>query len=191
MYVVKPREIILKVTQQFAGYVWYGASYILIVPYLIVRLSEGLDYLIFQILGFSSQENFFSFVPFTILSLIAFVVIAFGFLIILESTVSIATESKGFAFSVSPHYHVNPQKLATAGWYARVRHPMTLGYLIILMGLGIYLQSISMIVWFVPLFGGLYLEYLLMVEEKQLHRWFGSAYEEYQKKVPALIPRIL
>lgn len=187
---MKPREVFFKTLQEFLGYLWYGANHLFIFPYMLIRLSQGLDYLVLESLGISSHEQVFSFIPLTILNLISFVVIAFGVLIILESAISIVAQSKGFAFSVTPHYHVNPKKLATTGWYARVRHPMVLGYLIVLMGIGVYIQSPSMVIWFVPLLGAIYVEYLLMIEEPQLLRWFGTSYEKYQHEVPLLIPRL-
>jgi len=188
---VKLHQIIFKVIQEFTGYMWYALVFVFILPYMIILLSRGLDYLIGSAFGveLSGVVSLFTLIPDTVLQLISFAIIAFGVLIILESTLTLARESSGFAFSIAPHYHVNPKKLSQSGWYSKMRHPMAFAYILILVGIGVYIQSLSMVFWFVPLFGGLYLEYLLMVEEKQLMRWFGTEYDSYKTQVPALIPK--
>ena len=80
-----------------------------------------------------------------------------------------------------------PPTLLTEGIYARVRHPRyaefslgALGWALLCNYVGIYaaaaltLASIGL---------------LIPIEEKELAARFGDAYEEYRKRVPAIIPR--
>ena len=82
-----------------------------------------------------------------------------------------------------------PQKLVVRGLYACVRNPMTLGWFIVLFGLGILLNSISLIFVFTPLFIYLNVLYLKTVEEKEMEKKFGQEYLKYKENVPMFIPR--
>ena len=80
------------------------------------------------------------------------------------------------------------QVLVTAGLRQRVRHPIYLGHLLMItawtVGGG---TSAHFALWaFAILTGALMIHY----EEKELVRRFGDAYREYQKQVPAIIPRV-
>jgi len=75
--------------------------------------------------------------------------------------------------------------------YRHIRHPMLLGYLIALEGLGILLRSPGIVLWLTPLVGAILLEYLVYTEEASLTRWFGSEYQVYKEKTSLLIPRVL
>lgn len=83
-----------------------------------------------------------------------------------------------------------PQKLVTTGLYYRIRNPMLVGWFIMLFGLGILLNSISLIFIFTPLFILLNILYLKTIEEKEMEKKFGKAYLEYKKSVPMFIPRL-
>jgi len=66
---------------------------------------------------------------------------------------------------------------------------MLLGWFILLLGLGILLNSISLIFIFTPIFILLNILYLKAVEEKEMEKKFGEPYLEYKKSVPMFIPR--
>ncbi|MFB0559456.1 MAG: isoprenylcysteine carboxylmethyltransferase family protein [Dehalococcoidales bacterium] len=82
-----------------------------------------------------------------------------------------------------------PKKLVTTGLYAYIRNPMLLGWIILLFGLGILLNSISLIFILTPLFILLNILYLKTIEEKEMEKKFGQDYLEYRKIVPMFIPR--
>lgn len=82
-----------------------------------------------------------------------------------------------------------PQKLITTGLYSQIRNPMLLGWIIMLFGVGILLNSISLILIFTPLFILLNILYLKTIEEKEMEKKFGEEYLEYKKSVPMFIPR--
>jgi len=83
-----------------------------------------------------------------------------------------------------------PQKLITTDLYSQIRNPMLLGWIIMLFGVGILLNSISLILIFTPLFILLNILYLKTIEEKEMEKKFGEEYLEYKKSVPMFIPRL-
>ncbi len=81
-----------------------------------------------------------------------------------------------------------PRELITDGIYARMRHPRYVQLLIALIGYALianYLASyLAMALW---LFG---IYVIVLLEEKELRKHFGSAYEEYCRKVPRFVPKL-
>lgn len=88
-------------------------------------------------------------------------------------------------------YTTNKKKsdrLNTEGPYALTRNPKGFGYLTILLGLGIYLQSAVAIFLMMPGIVLLYLFYLKFLEEPVMKLKHGSTWDEYRSRVPLLIP---
>ena len=81
-----------------------------------------------------------------------------------------------------------PREFVAVGPYRRVRNPMYLGGLMLLLGLGCYLRSGAIVV-----FAGAWvlLAHLFVIgyEEPALRRRFGAAYEAYCRNVRRWIPR--
>lgn len=65
---------------------------------------------------------------------------------------------------------------------------MLLGGFIVLFGLGILLNSISLIFIFTPLVIYLNVLYLKNVEEREMEKKFGKEYIKYKENVPMFIP---
>lgn len=81
-----------------------------------------------------------------------------------------------------------PGRLVTEGIYSCVRHPRYLegGFAIAAAALfSNYLAAYLLIVFYIVL---IYL--VIILEERELKRRFGTAYEEYCKKVPRFVPRL-
>ena len=77
-------------------------------------------------------------------------------------------------------------KVIDTGVYGRVRHPMYLGTLLILLGFSIAALSIlSFVVWIVFF---IFLDRMASYEEEDLTRILGQQYVDYQKKVHRWIP---
>ncbi len=93
------------------------------------------------------------------------------------------TKMKGTSVPFNP-----PPKLVTAGPYAYVRNPMLTGVSVLLFGLGILLNSVSLAFIFTPLFILLNVLELKAVEEPELEKRLGKEYLEYRKRVPMFIP---
>ena len=146
---------------------WFGLSG------LLVFVSLWLDSLLPVHLSFSPPSNLFLSLP----------------LLVIGAAVGLGTiysfiKARGSPVPLNP-----PQKLITTGLYARVRNPMLLGWIIMLFGIGILLNSISLIFIFTPLFICLNILYLKTIEEKEMEKKFGKEYLNYKKSVPMFIPR--
>jgi len=92
--------------------------------------------------------------------------------------------AKGSPVPINP-----PQRLVTTGLYSRVRNPMVAGWIIMMFGVGVLLNSISLIFIFTPLFLLLNIIYLKTIEEKEMEKKFGQEYLKYKGSVPMFIPR--
>ena len=82
-----------------------------------------------------------------------------------------------------------PKKLIITGLYSWIRNPMLLGWIIMLFGVGVLLNSFSLIVIFTPLFIMINILYLKTIEEKEMEKKFGEQYLKYKERVPMFIPR--
>ena len=86
--------------------------------------------------------------------------------------------------------HIRKAKeLAVSGPYAHTRNPLYVGSL--LMGIGFTLAAGVwwLAVLFCVLFIGIYLP-VMRVEAEDIRRIFGEEFDEYERNVPMLIPRI-
>lgn len=80
-------------------------------------------------------------------------------------------------------------KLITNGPYAYVRNPMLLGVFLFLGGECLLFQSLPL-TYYLLTFIGINLIYFPLIEEKGLHKRYGSEYLEYQRNVPRFFPRL-
>ena len=110
-------------------------------------------------------------------------------LIVIGSSLSLWTVYNFFRARGSPVPLNPPKKLVTTGLYSHIRNPMLLGWIIMLFGVGLLLNSISLILIFTPLFILLNVRYLKTIEEKEMEKKFGQQYLKYKESVPMFIPR--
>lgn len=94
------------------------------------------------------------------------------------------SKGKGTPAPIDP-----PKKLVIKGFYKYIRNPMYVGILIILTGHIVWFKSISLIVYFLVLFGFFHL-FVIHYEEPYLLKTFGEAYKNYKSQVPRWFPRI-
>jgi protein-S-isoprenylcysteine O-methyltransferase Ste14 len=80
-----------------------------------------------------------------------------------------------------------PRRLVAVGPYRYARNPMYVGGALLLLGLGLYQRSPS-IVLFVPVWWLLFHLFAVLYEEPALHRKFGRDYEEYCRRTPRWLP---
>ncbi len=77
-------------------------------------------------------------------------------------------------------------QVITTGVFSIVRHPIYLGSILFYFGfILLSLSLLSTLVWFIII---IFYYTISRYEEKLLTQRFGSAYEEYKKKVPMLFP---
>jgi protein-S-isoprenylcysteine O-methyltransferase Ste14 len=81
-----------------------------------------------------------------------------------------------------------PQEFVAVGPYRYCRNPMYVGGLCLLVGLGLYERSISIVLMAVVLFAAVQL-FVVYYEEPALRGKFGSPYEDYCREVRRWIPR--
>jgi protein-S-isoprenylcysteine O-methyltransferase Ste14 len=78
--------------------------------------------------------------------------------------------------------------LAREGWYARVRHPQYVAFIIVMFGFLLQWPTVLTIPMF-PILVWMYVK-LARAEEKKAQKEFGKEYEEYMKKTPGFIPTV-
>ncbi|WP_299975576.1 isoprenylcysteine carboxylmethyltransferase family protein [uncultured Pseudoteredinibacter sp.] len=78
--------------------------------------------------------------------------------------------------------------LATTGWYARMRHPQYVAFVLIMFGFLLQWPTIPTLVMF-PILLVVYLR-LSKSEERQAIEQFGDQYIEYKNTTPAFIPKL-
>ena len=109
-------------------------------------------------------------------------ILAIGLLLIIWSILHFL-KVKGTPVPFNP-----PPKLVTTGPYTYVRNPMLTGVFILLFGLGILFNSVSLVFIFTPFFILINVLELKTVEEPELEKRLGKEYVEYKKRIPMFIP---
>ena len=82
-----------------------------------------------------------------------------------------------------------PTTLVVVGPYRWMRNPMVTGVFTALFGVGLILQSPSIVFIWTPLYILAHVIELKRVEEPELELRFGASYAEYKRRVPMFIPR--
>ena len=91
--------------------------------------------------------------------------------------------TEGFGVSISP----KTKKLVTSGPYRLCRNPMVFGAFLVYLSVTIFVNSLFTLLLLALLLIPT-ICYLKLSEEKRMERDFGSAFEDYRKRVPMLIP---
>ena len=81
-----------------------------------------------------------------------------------------------------------PPKVVKTGPYQHVRNPMLTGVFLFLFGVGFYISSVSLVLFFTPLFVLVNVWELKKIEEPELMKRLGNEYIEYRKQTPMFIP---
>ena len=81
-----------------------------------------------------------------------------------------------------------PPKVVKTGPYRYVRNPMLTGVFLILFGIGLGVNSVSLVVFFTPLYVLINVWELKKIEEPELMRRLGDEYIEYRRQTPMFIP---
>jgi protein-S-isoprenylcysteine O-methyltransferase Ste14 len=85
---------------------------------------------------------------------------------------------------LEPERH--PNTLVTGGVHGMVRHPMYLGHICTLLGFALGSGSVACfaLLAFTLATGAI----MIVFEERELHRRFGSAWEQYCQRTPRIFP---
>ncbi|MEP0712212.1 isoprenylcysteine carboxylmethyltransferase family protein [Algoriphagus sp.] len=105
---------------------------------------------------------------------------------------TIIAMKSGKSYSLSQFFGFTPvakraQELVISGLYARVRHPLYAGLVLIFVGYFLFAGTLSAAIHLGCLV--LYLPIGIYFEEKNLVIQFGEAYLRYRKEVPVIIPK--
>jgi protein-S-isoprenylcysteine O-methyltransferase Ste14 len=88
----------------------------------------------------------------------------------------------------TPAPRVATQRLVTQGPYVYTRNPMTLGALLLYLGIGLWMGSGVVFLLTIVVFSAL-LTFISIHETRELGERFGEEYLEYKKRTPFLLPR--
>jgi protein-S-isoprenylcysteine O-methyltransferase Ste14 len=83
---------------------------------------------------------------------------------------------------------MNTIRLVIEGLNRYVRHPLYAGTILIVLGLVVFLPTMTNLIVFILIL--IYTLIGIKLEEKKLVEQFGQEYEDYRKNVPMLIPKI-
>jgi protein-S-isoprenylcysteine O-methyltransferase Ste14 len=151
-----------------------GVLFVFLIPLFLVRASSALD-------GGLGIPRFAYGLPNRV---VGGILLLAGLALALWSIAAQLTRGKGTPIPV-----IATQALLTAGPFRLCRNPMSLGTIVLYLGLGIVLGSLSAIA-IVLLLASLLILYILRIEERELAERFGAAYLAYKERTPFLIPRI-
>ncbi len=136
-----------------------------LVPWQVLRLDAALAH---------SLQSFL-----TYLGLVLFLL---GAVLLFSGTYYLVLRGDGTPIPFDP-----PKRMVVAGPYAYVRHPMTLGLVMIVFAEAFWFYSASLLVYAVLLTLLMNL-YLIYIEEPKLERRFGDDYRAYRTAVPRWLP---
>jgi protein-S-isoprenylcysteine O-methyltransferase Ste14 len=151
-----------------------GALFFALLVFLVVILALQVDR-IFGITDIFSR-------PLSIILASLFFLVAF---ILIGWSVQVFLQAKGTPVPLNP-----PPQLVTTGPYAYVRNPMLTGVFALLFGIGVSLESFSLLVIFTPLFILINVWELKAIEEPELLKRMGQDYVEYRKSTPMFFPSL-
>jgi protein-S-isoprenylcysteine O-methyltransferase Ste14 len=81
-----------------------------------------------------------------------------------------------------------PSKVVKTGPYQYARNPMLTGIFLFLFGVGLTLNSVSLVTFFTPLYVLINVWELKKIEEPELIKRLGDEYIEYRRQTPMFIP---
>jgi protein-S-isoprenylcysteine O-methyltransferase Ste14 len=81
-----------------------------------------------------------------------------------------------------------PPKIVKTGPYRYARNPMLAGVFLLFFGIGFAVNSISLVIFFTPLYVLINVWELKNIEEPELVKRLGDEYIEYRKKTPMFFP---
>ncbi len=132
-------------------------------------LSHNSGHLLEDFFGWGGDPHFG---PFHIVS---YILIGYGFLLLIDAWQVLYKAQRDHT-------------LATAGPYARVRHPQYAAFILIMLGFLFQWPTILTLLMF-PILVWMYIR-LARIEERESKGIFGVAWEVYAHKTPAFIPKL-
>jgi protein-S-isoprenylcysteine O-methyltransferase Ste14 len=161
-------------SQRLFALVPAGALFAVLIPVILVKLGPLAD----QGLGLAKLD-------YGIVNLlIGGILIAIGVLYAFWSISDQLFRAQG-----TPLPMMATQKLLVTGPFKQCRNPMSFGTMALYLGISIAVGSVTAI-GIALILSVLLIQYLKMIEEKELEMRFGEAFLVYKKSTPFLIPRL-
>jgi protein-S-isoprenylcysteine O-methyltransferase Ste14 len=110
--------------------------------------------------------------------------IILGLVPLLSSFLRFAWDGLGTPAPIAP-----PKHLVVTGFYRRVRNPIYIALVIVLLGEALFFADGRVAEWAVVFWLGVFAA-VLVYEEPTLREWFGEEYRTYCENVPRWIPRL-
>jgi protein-S-isoprenylcysteine O-methyltransferase Ste14 len=107
-----------------------------------------------------------------------------GLVPLLNSFLRFALEGLGTPAPIAP-----PQYLVVTGFYRRVRNPMYVGVVAIVLGEALFLGDARLLLYAAAVWLAFHL-FVLVYEEPTLLESFGDQYRTYRENVPRWLPRV-
>jgi protein-S-isoprenylcysteine O-methyltransferase Ste14 len=111
--------------------------------------------------------------------------VVLGLVPLMSSFVRFAWDGLGTPAPIAP-----PKHLVVTGLYRRVRNPMYVALLIIVLGEALFFADVRVAVWAILFWIGTFI-FVLAYEEPTLRRMFGDEYRTYCANVPRWRPRFI
>ena len=122
--------------------------------------------------------------PLGILQVMAILIAGLGTCMIIWVSTAFVRQGKGTPIPIDP-----PTRFVVTGLYRYVRNPMYVGAVLIVLAEAVYFQYAWLVLYAIGLWAVLHIA-LVIFEEPQLKKRFGSDYEQYLKTVPRWIPKL-
>lgn len=156
------------------AYKWYRLFYTFLSTFLFLGI-------VIQSL-FIPNQILFPNTPF--LTYVGYMKAALGTIIAIKASREISISS---FIGINPDHLSNEgERLITTGWYARMRHPLYFGLILIFLGYFLVAGTITSGIHLLCLL--VYLPFGIYYEERNLMALFGEDYREYQQKIPSIFP---
>lgn len=121
--------------------------------------------------------------PSTALRVTGALLIAFGVGLVLETTARFALQGRG-----TPAPFAAPERFVARGSYRVVRNPMYVGVLALIVGQALLLGREVLLLW-AGVAALLFHLFVVLHEEPELRKRFGTEYEDYRRRVARWVPR--
>jgi protein-S-isoprenylcysteine O-methyltransferase Ste14 len=122
--------------------------------------------------------------PTNLVQLVAILIFILGLYLVVWVSVAFVRIGQGTPIPIEP-----PTRLVIVGPYRYLRNPMYTGALLMVLAEALYFGSWWIVLYAAGLWAILH-AFLVLLEEPQLQRRFGSEYENYLKTAPRWIPRL-
>jgi protein-S-isoprenylcysteine O-methyltransferase Ste14 len=170
----------MKILRLITGYVLALTLFTVLIPWGAIAAGRWLDGLI----GWAPLAYW------PLHALLAVPIFLFGVFWMAWSWYSLLSIGRGhpveaFQVEITP----TTQHLIVVGPFRYTRNPMSLGYIAVILGLGVALGSLTGALIVPCVITALMIIHFRGFEEKGLERRFGAEYEAYREQVPMLIPR--